>query len=82
MELTEKEIAELRAYRNIPDEDDIRYKQVIKEMLINNNKIIYLLHNEELEKSDADSDEYLDTNILPYYMVNPTQSEVKNFICF
>ena len=82
MKLTENEIAELRAYRNIPNEDDVRYKQVIKEMLISNNKIIYLLHNEELEKAGVDNDEYLGNNILPYYLIHPTQTEVKNFICF
>lgn len=82
MNLSDKQIAELRAYRNKADEDDIRYKEVIKKMLIENDKIIYLLHNEELEKADVDSDEYLGVNILSYYMINPTQSSVSNFLCF
>ena len=82
MELTDKQIAELRAYRNKDDEDDIRYKEIIKKMLISNDKIIYLLHNEELEEADVDNDEYLNNNILPYYLIEPTQSSVKNFLCF
>lgn len=82
MELTPEQIAELRAYRNKPDEDDIRYKEIIKKMLIENDKIIYLLHNEELEAQDVDNDEYLNTNILPYYLISPTQTSVQNYICF
>ena len=82
MELTDAQIAELRSYRNHPDENDIRYKEIIKQMLIQSDKIIYLLHNEELENEDVDNDEYLGTNILPYYMINPTQSSVANYLCF
>ena len=82
MELTKDQITELRAYRNKADEDDIRYKEVIKKMLIENNKIIYLLHNEDLEAQGVDNDEYLNTNILSYYMINPTQTSVQNYICF
>lgn len=82
MELTNDQIAELRAYRNKPDEDDIRYKEIIKKMLISNDKIIYLLHNEELESEDVDNDEYLNVNILPYYLIAPTQTSVQNYICF
>lgn len=82
MELNQDQIAELRAYRNKPDEDDIRYKEIIKKMLISNDKIIYLLHNEDLEAQDVDNDEYLNVNILPYYMINPTQTSVQNYLCF
>lgn len=82
MKLTEKEMEELRRYRNEPDEDDIRYKQIIKKKLLANNKLIYLLHNKELEEEEAEADEYLGINILPYYLVGPVQTNVKNFICF
>ena len=30
MKLTDVELAELRRYRNEPDEDNVRYKQIIK----------------------------------------------------
>lgn len=82
MKLSEKELAELRRYRNEPDEVDVRYKQIIKKKLLSNNKLLYLLHNKELEDEDAPADEYLGINILPYYLIHPTQSSVKNFICF
>lgn len=65
MRLSEQELAELRRYRNEPDEDDVRYKQIIKKKLLANNKIIYLLHNKELEDEEAEPDEYLGINILP-----------------
>lgn len=82
MKLSEKELAELRRYRNEPDEDNVRYKQIIKKKLLANNKIIYLLHNKELEDEEAEADEYLGVNILPYYLIAPTQTNVQNFICF
>lgn len=82
MKLTDQELAELRRYRNEPDEDNVRYKQIIKKKLLANNKIIYLLHNKELEDEEAEADEYLGVNILPYYLIAPTQSNVQNFICF
>lgn len=80
MKLTEKELSELRRYRNMPDEDNVRYKQIIKKKLLGNNKIIYLLHNKDLEEAEAD--EYLGVNILPYYLIAPTQHAVQNYICF
>lgn len=82
MKLTEQELAELRRYRNEPDEDNVRYKQIIKKKLLGNNKILYLLHNKELEDEEVEADEYLGINILPYFIIRPTQSNVKNFICF
>ena len=82
MKLTPEELAELRRYRNEPDEDDVRYKQIIKKKLLSNNKIIYLLHNKELEDEDAEPDEYLNVNILGHYIIAPVQSNVQNFICF
>ena len=82
MKLSEKELAELRRYRNEPDEDNVRYKQIIKKKLLANNKIIYLLHNKELEDEEAEADEYLGVNILPMYIISPTQTNVQNFICF
>lgn len=82
MELTAEELAQLRRYRNAPDEDNVRYKQIITKKLLENNKIIYLLHNKELEEQGASPDDYLGINILKYYLVAPTQHNVQNYICF
>lgn len=82
MILTEEELAELRRSRNEPGEVDVRYKQIIKKKLLADNKIIYLLHNKELEVEGASPDDYLNVNILSHYIIAPTQSNVKNFLCF
>lgn len=82
MELTKEEIQRLRDLKKLPDSDDIRYKEIIKKSLINDPLIIYLLNNKELEDDDADPSDYLGVNILPMYLIHPTQHNVQNFICY
>ena len=82
MELTQEQIQELRDLKKVVDSDDIKYKEIIKKTLINSDLIIYLLNNKELEDNDADPSDYLGVNILPYYMIHPTQSNVQNYICY
>ena len=82
MKLTQEEIDRLRHYRNEPDIDDVRYKQIIKKKLLNNNVIIYLLNNKELEEADAENDDYFNVNIIPQYIIPDTQTNVQNFVCF
>ena len=82
MELTKDQIQTLRDLKKLPDSDDIRYKEIIKQNLINNDLLIYLLNNKELEDAEADPSDYLGINILPFYMIHPTQHNVQNFICY
>ena len=82
MELTQAQLQELRDLKNLPDSDNVRYKEIIKKTLIENDLIIYLLNNKELEESDADPSDYLGVNILNAYIVHPTQHNVQNFICY
>lgn len=82
MELTQEEIQRLRDLKKVPDSDNIRYKEIIKKSLINDPLIIYLLNNKELEDDDADPSDYLGVNILPMYLIHPTQHNVQNFICY
>ena len=82
MELTQEQIQELRDLKVLPDSDDIRYKEIIKKSLIENDLIIYLLNNKELEEAEADPSDYLGVNILPFYIIHPTQHNVQNFICY
>ena len=82
MELTNEQIQYLRNLKQLPDSDDIRYKEIIKKSLIDNPYIIYLLNNKELEESDADPSDYIGINILPFYLIHPTQHNVQNYICF
>ena len=82
MEITQEQIQELRNLKKLVDSDDIRYKEIIKKTLIENELLIYLLNNKELEDVGADPSDYLGINILPYYMIHPTQHNVQNFICY
>lgn len=54
-------------------DDDILYaKDIIKEKLCNDLDIIKYLHNTELERADADPDDYFGVNILPYTTIPGT----------
>lgn len=82
MEWTQEDVAELQKFTTTIDSDDIKIKEQIKQMLLNNRFIIHVLNNKELEEVEAEPDEYYNVNILPYYLLAPTQTNVQNFICF
>ena len=48
--LTTKEdlLDKLRAYANNPDDDNIKYKDIIKKALLNCPELLYALNNNEL----------------------------------
>lgn len=81
-EWTIEDSKRLASYKYIVDCDDIRIKEIIKQRLIANDDIIHVLDNKELQKQEAENDEYFGVNLLPYYMIQPTQTESQNFICF
>ena len=64
------------------DSDDIKVKETIKRILLDNKLIIYALNNKELEDEEADPEDYFGVNILPYYMINPVQHNVQNYLCY
>lgn len=82
MELTNNQLQSLLNLKTLVDSDDIRYKEIIKKTLINSDLMIYLLNNKELEEAEADPSDYLGVNILPFYIIHPTQTNVQNFICY
>lgn len=82
MELSQEQLQELRNLKTLVDSDDIRFKEIIKKNLIENDLLIYLLNNKELQGVGADPSDYLGVNILPYYIIKPTQHNVQNFICY
>ncbi len=82
MEWTEQDKQNLLAWRHNIDNEDIRVKEKIKELLLGNKTLIHVLNNKELEESDANPDEYYYVNILPYYIIYPTQTNVQNYVCF
>lgn len=64
-------------------DDDVLYaKRVIKEKLCQDADIIKYLNNKELEKVNAEPDEYFGVSILPYIRIPGTLDKVKNYICF
>lgn len=71
----------LRQFRTVVDCDDIKIKEKVKEKLLNNELIIHVLNNKELEDADSQPEDYYGINILPYYIIEPTQTDVQNFIC-
>ena len=62
--LTTKEdlLDKLRAYANTPDDDNIKYKNIIKNALLNCPELLYSLHDEELESElfDDNGNLYMD----------------------
>lgn len=82
LDITTQDIEELRAFRNSLDNDNIRWKEKIKEKLLSNKQLLYILDNKELQEADADPDAYFGESILPYYIISPTQSSSKNFVCY
>ena len=83
--LTNEQIEkDLRSYRTIIDSDNIRIKNIIKNKLESNPYIKYALNHvkRDGEYVDYDDDDNVVSNILPYYAVFDTQTEVDNFLCF
>ena len=56
--LTTKEdlLDKLRAYANTPDDDNIKYKHIIRKALLNCPELLYALNNNELESELFDED--------------------------
>ena len=67
-------------YKKHYENDNIYYKEIIKDKLINNSNIIKALNNKDLDP-DCPAD-YMGENILPYYLIVETQGKTKNYICF
>lgn len=82
MAWTEEDTNALRTFRHSVDSDDIKVKEQIKRVLLNNRFIVHVLNNKELAADDAKPDEYFYENILPYYLIPETQTSTKNFLCY
>lgn len=81
-EWTKEDSKRLASLKYVTDYDCIRIKEIIKQKLLNNDDIIHVLNNKKLQEAEAENDEYFGINILPYYMIEPTQVDVQNFVCF
>ena len=76
----DKDIKEIIQYKKQKGNDNIQYKEIIKNKLINNSKIIRSLNNKDLDPDCPD--DYYGENILPFYLVIDAQTKVANYICF
>lgn len=76
----DEDIKEVIKYKKQKGNDNIQYKEIIKDKLINNSKIIRSLNNTDLDPDCPD--DYYGENILPYYLLVDTQSKCANYICF
>lgn len=83
---TDADRERLLVFKNNPDCDDTKVKEKIKEVLLGDKYILHVLDNKQLEAEVEDdmtnADAYFGVNILPYYLISPSQSEASNFICF
>lgn len=82
MEWTQSDSDALLNFTTAIDSDDIHIKEKIKKILLNNRFIIHVLNNEELEEQGCEPDDYFNVNILPYFLIEPIQTDVKNYVCY
>lgn len=85
-------LAKLRGYAQNPDDDVIRYKEKIKQNLLQSPELLYALNNPEYSgelfnedgtvNEDGDWSLYFGTNIKPYRYIPEVQSDVKNYLCY
>lgn len=85
-------LQKLRAYTETPDDDSIRFKQKIKESLLQCPELLYVLNNPDYEAElfdddgilmeDGEWDSYFGDNIRPYLFFPETQTDAKNFVCY
>lgn len=82
MEWTNEDREYLLKFKDAVDSDDVKIKEGIKKILLQNKYIVHVLNNKELEEADSEPEDYFGVNILPYYIINPTQHNVQNFVCY
>lgn len=69
------------------DNDNIRLKAWVRDILIHNQDILLALHNTDFEQNVdddgmIDGEQYWMSNIKPYYILTDTITDKKNFICY
>lgn len=71
---------DLRDLKRIPDDDNIRFKEIIKKRLYQNPDIIHAIHSHDLNEEAPD--EYVGTHIIPSLIVPQTQEVPRTYICY
>ena len=90
-------LKKLRMYKEVPDDDNTRYKQIIYKAFLECPELLYAIHETSLESElfnddgtinyDGEWDMYFsdssrDGNIRPYLFIPQTQTEVHNYVCY
>lgn len=90
----EEMLAGLRAYLDNPDDDTVRLKERIKQMLVGCPKLLWAIHDEEYEAELFNEDGTLNetgewdvyygdtSHIRPFLFIPETQDVVSNYICY
>ncbi len=93
-ETKDEMVAMLQAYMSNPDDDTIRLKEKIKDMLLSCPQLLWALHSEEYEAELFNEDGTLnesgewdvyfgDTSLIrPFLFIPETQDVVSNYICY
>lgn len=71
---------DLKDLKTLPDDDNIRFKEIIKKRLYQNKDIIHALHSYELDENAPD--EYVGKVILPYLIVPEVQDIPRTYLCY
>ena len=82
MKWTKEDTDFLLSFKDTTDNDDVKVKEKIKRVLLDNRHIVHVLNNKELEEADAEPEDYFGINIVPYYIMQPIQHNVNNYICY
>lgn len=84
----------LRHYSTAPDDENVRYKNIIKKTLLSCPELLYSIHEQSLESElfnpdgtinyDGEWDLYFGetSNIRPYLYIPETQDTVKHYVCY
>lgn len=67
-------------FKKMYENDNIYYKEKIKQKLLDDSRIIHFLNNTDLDEENPS--DYFNVNIRPYYLIPDTQTDVKNYICY
>ena len=67
-------------FKKMYENDNIYYKEKIKQKLLDDYRIIHFLNNTDLDEENPS--DYFNVNIRPYYLIPDTQTDVKNYICY
>lgn len=90
----EELLTKLRGYSENPDDDNIRWKNKIKNNLLRCPELLYAIHNKELEpelfnddgtlNEDGEWDAYFGehSNIRPYLYIPQVQTDVSTLLCY